>query len=286
LPLAATHASRCTDLNSHANATQPLNFPVHLVALSLFLFKIAVPPVLVAFMSLMARRFGPTIGGLMMGLPWMTGPVLFFLSMDRDAAYAVRACVGVELGTVAIAVFVLTYAAVSRVGPWFVALPSAATAFACAALASRQIELSLLQATGIAIAALLIAYDLIARPVAATPALRLPWWDIPARMTATFVLVAGIMISTEFLGPQLSGVVASYPVILTVVGSFTHHQLGRDAILRVLRGIALSLIGFAIFFCVVGTLTPSLGLVTAFAIAAAASISFSGSLILWSQRGG
>jgi hypothetical protein len=254
------------------------------VALSLYLFKIAVPPVLVAFMSLLARRFGPTIGGLMMGLPWMTGPVLFFLSMDRDAAYAVRACTGVELGTVAIAAFVVTYAIVSRVGPWFVCLPSAALAFAGTGVASRRIEIDLFTATGCAIAALLLAHAVIAKPQAAIPAVRLPWWDIPARMSATFALVAAIMTSAEYLGPQLSGVVASYPVILTVVGSFTHHQLGRDAILRVLRGIALSLIGFAIFFCVVGTFTPTLGLITAFALGAAASISFSGSLILWSRR--
>ena len=48
------------------------------------------------------------------------------------------------------------------------------------------------------------------------------------------------------LGPQLSGIVASYPVIVTVVGSFTHHQWGRDAVLRILRGMSLSLIGFVL----------------------------------------
>jgi hypothetical protein len=254
------------------------------VALSLYLVKIAVPPVLVALMSVIARRFGPSIGGLLMGLPWMTGPVVFFLALDRDAAYAVRACTGVELGTVAIAAFVLGYAFMSRFGPWFVALPAGAAAFAAAALATRGVEIALAPATAVAIATLIVAHFLIAKPAAPTPAVILPWWDIPARMLATFGLVAGIMGSSEFLGPQLSGVVASFPVILTVVGSFSHHQLGRDAVLRMHRGITISLIGFALFFFVIGSLTPTLGLALSFALGTLASLAFSGTLIALQGR--
>ena len=45
----------------------------------LFILKIAVTPLLVAAVSLAARRWGPTVGGLVMGLPWFTGPVLLVL---------------------------------------------------------------------------------------------------------------------------------------------------------------------------------------------------------------
>jgi hypothetical protein len=102
-------------------------------------------------------------------------------------------------------------------------------------------------------------------------------------MLVTFCLVAGIMISADRLGPQLSGIVASFPVILTVVGSFTHHQLGRDAILRVLRGISLSLIGFVLFFLVAGYGMPIVGFFPAFGLAALVSVSFSGMTILISR---
>ena len=46
----------------------------------------------------------------------------------------------------------------------------------------------------------------------------LPWWDIPARMAVTLMLVAVILSSADRLGPQLSGVVSTYPVILIVIG--------------------------------------------------------------------
>ena len=49
---------------------------------------------------------------------------------------------------------------------------------------------------------------------------------------------------------------STFPVILTVVGAFTHHQAGLDAVLRLLRGISLSLIGFCAFFAVVGYALP------------------------------
>ena len=38
---------------------------------------------LVAIISLVSRWSGPTIGGLLMGLPWMTGPLLIFLALVR-----------------------------------------------------------------------------------------------------------------------------------------------------------------------------------------------------------
>jgi hypothetical protein len=254
------------------------------VLLSIFLFKVAVPPVLVAFMSLIARRFGPTVGGLLMGLPWMTGPVVMFLSFGKDADFALRSCTGVALGTLSISAFILGYAAAARLAPWPLALASGVSAFAAMAWLIHDVALDLWQAGAAGVAGLIATFLLLPRPNGITPPLVLPWWDIPARMSATFALVAGIMLSVDVLGPQLSGIVASYPVILTVVGSFTHHQLGRDANLRVLRGISLSLIGFVLFFVTAGYGSPAFGFAPAFAMAALVSVSFSSLMILANGR--
>ncbi len=254
------------------------------MSLSLFIFKVAVPPVLVALMSLIARRWGPTIGGLVMGLPWMTGPVLFFLALDKGSDFAVGAAIGVELGVLCIVAFILGFGLTARFAPWFVALPTAAASFAGAALVTRHLDLPLGLATLAGIAALLSAYVLLPKPRGEPRAAKLPTWDIPARMAVTFALVAAILFSADRLGPQLSGIVSSYPVILTVVGSFTLHQTGYDALLRVLRGISLSLIGFCVFFAVVGWTLPTAGLSWSFLFAAMASVSVSAGLIAVSRR--
>lgn len=103
-------------------------------------------------------------------------------------------------------------------------------------------------------------------------------------MLATFLLVAAIMSSADRLGPQLSGLVSTYPVILVVVGCFTHHQWGVDALWRVQRGLTVSLANFIVFFLVVGLTLPSVGVVPSFLLAAATALVTSAMLIQWNRR--
>jgi hypothetical protein len=101
---------------------------------------------------------------------------------------------------------------------------------------------------------------------------------------ATFALVSVIMISVDLLGPQRSGLLASFPVILTVIGAFTHRQQGQDGLLRMLRGFSLSLLAFTGFFVTVSAVTPLHGQFAAYAAAAVVALTISGGLILWSRR--
>jgi len=250
----------------------------------LFLLKIAVPPILVALMSLAARRWGPTVGGLLMGLPWMTGPVLFFLGLDKGGEFAVAASSGIQLGVVCICAFMLAYSATSIVAPWPFCLAAATIAFWVVGGIVQSEPIPLVPAAAAALASIVATYYLLPWPRAPGTPAPLPWWDIPARMATTFLLVALIMLSADRLGPQLSGLVSTYPVILIVVGSFTHHQWGVDAVWRVQRGLAVSLTNFIAFFLVVGLTLPTVGVVPAFVLAAATALATSSLLIAFNRR--
>ena len=245
------------------------------------LARIAVPPILVAIMSLAARRWGPTIGGLIMGLPWMTGPVLFFLTLDKGIDFAVRACTGIELAVWSMAFFMLGFGVVSRFAAWPLCLLAAIVGYFGSAYFTQALDVPLWIAVAGAIAALLLTILLLPKPKTNAFPGRLPWWDIPARMAATFVLVAGIVLSADVLGPQRSGIIASFPVIMTVIGTFTHSQWGSDAVLRVLLGLSKSLFGFVFFFAVLGTTMPALGLIPSYLVASAVALAVSAGLILW-----
>lgn len=247
------------------------------------LLRIAIPPVLVALMSLAARRWGPTIGGLIMGLPWMTGPVLFFLALDKGTDFAVAACTGVELAVWGMSAFILTYGVASRWAPWPFCIAAALSAYFATAHLTQSLNIPLWAAASGGAVSLIACFLLLPKPKSAAVPGRLPWWDIPARMIATFCLVAVIMLSADRLGPRLSGIVASYPVILTVIGSFTHQQWGRDAVLRVLRGITLSLLAFVGFFVVIGYALPEYGLVPSFGLAAITAVAISAAFITWNN---
>ncbi len=247
------------------------------------LLKIAVPPVLVALMSLAARRWGPTVGGLIMGLPWMTGPVLLFLALDKGPDFAVRAAVGTQMAVWSMCGFILAFGIVSARAPWWASLAAALVAFFASAWALGDVDVGLFGSALIAASLLIGTFLVLPKPRTDAAPDALPWWDIPARMVCTFLLVAAIMLSADRLGGRLSGTVSSYPVILTVIGSFTHHQWGRDALLRVLRGISLSLLSFVAFFLVVGGLIHQLGAIAAYAVATPAAIAVSIALVVWNR---
>jgi len=103
-------------------------------------------------------------------------------------------------------------------------------------------------------------------------------------MLTTFALVAIIMLSADVLGPRLSGIVSTYPAMVSVVGAFTHRQWGRDAVRHMLRGLTLSLLVFVVFFLTVGIGLPLLGLVPSFALAAALVLAIDAILLVAMRR--
>jgi hypothetical protein len=256
----------------------------------LLLLKIAVTPLMVAAVSLVARRWGPTAGGLLMGLPWFTGPVLFVLVLDRGAEFGVAAAIGVELGVMCISAFMLAYGLLAAVARWPLSLAGAVAAFFAGALAVTEPSLQpwitpnavppLWAAAGLGVASLGAVLALVPRPRGETKLQAPPWWDIPARMAAAGAIVTAVVVSADALGPRLAGVLSTYPVIVTVVGTFTHHRSGPDAVRRVLRGVAASLVGFVAFFLIVGLTLPALGLLLAYALAVLATLAVTAGLVV------
>ena len=75
----------------------------------------------------------------------------------------------------------------------------------------------------------------------------------------------------------------AYPVAITVVLTFTHAQLGRDAALAMLRGIVLSWIAFASCFLAIGLSLEALGVAMAICLGILAAVATS-FLVIWMDR--
>src|SRR3954468_7151692 len=104
----------------------------------LLLIKLTLAPLLVAAATLVARRWGPRVGGLFVGLPLTTGPIFLFLALDQGLDFAARATVGILSGLVGLAAFALAYAAASCRISWVGSLALAAVAFFAASAAIGQ----------------------------------------------------------------------------------------------------------------------------------------------------
>lgn len=141
----------------------------------------------------------------------------------------------------------------------------------------------LIEAGLVAWAALALAASLIRRRdndgMAAPP----PWWDLWVRMLAAAALTPAITEAAGRLGPVLIGIVGTYPVVIAVVMTFTHAQLGRDAALAMARGSVLSWMAFASCFVAIGLSLTTLGLAIAVSLGVLAA-AVTSVLVLWVDR--
>lgn len=216
-------------------------------AMDLLAFKLVGSPLLLLAASLAARRWGESVGGLIVGLPLTSGPISFFLALERGPAFAQQATAGSLVATTAQAAFGLAYCTMARRG-WVPALAGAVLAFAAVAWP--------LQAGGWVQAALFpLACAAIAAALAWSPragternAPRPVWWDLPARMALMVALVVGVTALAPALGPQASGVLAAFPFMGLILGVWAHRSAGPGAAQDVMRGMVAGLLAFAVFF--------------------------------------
>ena len=77
-----------------------------------------------------ARRWGLEVGGWLVGIPFTSAPVTFFLAIGPGPHFATQASVGIMAGTLSQAAFALAYAWCARWWRWGVCLGAATAAFA------------------------------------------------------------------------------------------------------------------------------------------------------------
>jgi hypothetical protein len=238
---------------------------------SLLALKLVLTPVLIAAASLAGRRWGHAVSGWLVGFPWTTGPVAFFVALERSTSFATATALGALAATIAEAAFALAYAHVARRAPWPVALAAATVAFGVMAIALQEPALTIMPATVAVFVALAVALRLMPRAVGAATPPPPPRWDLPVRMVIATVLVFAITESAAVLGPRWSGTLAAFPLYAAILTVFAH-QAGSAPAVEVLRGLLWGLFGFAGFFLVLAALIERAGIAAAFVAASATAV--------------
>jgi hypothetical protein len=248
----------------------------------MLLLKLTLAPLLVGAATLAVRKWGPRVGGLLLGLPLTTGPIFLFLAVDQGPHFAAVATVGILFGLIGLAAFAVAYAAASSRTGWVASLASGTAAFFAFSSAARLLESDVVIAGLAAWLALVIAVSLVRRPEQGTVPTAPPWWDLSVRMLAVAALTLAITAAAERLGPVLSGIVGTYPVAISVMMTFTHAQIGRNAVLAMLRGNVLSWLSFTSCFLAIGLSLEPLGIAVAIGLGALAAVATS-VLVLWAD---
>ncbi len=215
----------------------------------LLIFKLTVTPLLLLGASLASRRWGEAIGGFLVGLPLTSGPISVFLALEHGPAFAAQATSGSLSATAAQAWFCIVYSWMASRG-WVTALATACVVFACISGELQWTGLAPLWLFLLAIAGLFLALILIPRSPVRAERVVSPWWDLPVRMVLITVFVVMVTLVAPYVGPRLSGILASIPFMAIILTVFAHRMLGDLAAAQVMRGMAAALFGFAVFFYV------------------------------------
>ncbi len=253
--------------------------------LALLATKLLLAPAFVVCASLAARRFGPRVGGLIAGLPVVAGPILLVYALAHGRAFAAGAAAGTLLGLVSLIAFVVVYARLAGRVSWAASMLAGWLAFALATVAFSAVSLPAGAALGLAGAGLLAGLASLPRPGSRPRGHRAPpAWDLPLRAGCALALVLTLTAVAGWLGPQLSGLLAPFPIIATVLATFTHAQRGTDELLRLLRGLVSGFGAFALFCFTLAISLRRLDTPSAFALATGLALLVQGGALVLTGR--
>lgn len=127
-------------------------------------------------------------------------------------------------------------------------------------------------ALALAVAGVLAGFVALPHPCEAESAHVPPSWDLPLRAACAAALVVTLSAVSGWLGPQLSGLLAPFPIIATVLATFTHAQRGVDDVRRMSRGMVAGFCAFALFCFTLSVTLRTLDIATSFAVATAIAV--------------
>lgn len=231
--------------------------------------KLLLAPALIAAATLVTRRYGLRVGGLIATLPAAAGPILLVLALQEGEAFTADAAQSAMLGIIALNAFIVVYCLVCRRANWAISLLVGWAAFFVTIAPLQAVhpnaEISLLAAFAANTLTLFIVGKMpIDEPVAIPNP---PAWDIPARALSAVVMIVVITGLAAALGPDLTGLLTPFPIIASVLAAFTHASGGPDATIQLTRAFSIGLYSFAVFFYVLATQLVTLGIAMGFVVA-------------------
>jgi hypothetical protein len=249
--------------------------------------KLILTPLLIASASLAGRRWGALLSGWLIALPLTSGPIALFIALELGAPAGANAATGALVGATAQVAFAGGYSLGSRRWGWRGALGTASAGYVLGAVVLATVVPPyppVLYVLALASIVVGLTFVRVKRPDAPLIVVRPGRWDIPARAAVATTLVLAISALAPVIGGHAAGIIATYPVYISVLTSFAHRLAGPVQAIGVVRGLLLGLPGFSTFFLVVASTLPAWPIAAAFGLALGAAVTINLSILLVSVR--
>jgi hypothetical protein len=252
--------------------------------MNILVLKLIMAPLIIGSASLAGRRWGSAVSGWLVGMPLTTGPVVFFLALSHDAAFASRAALGVLSGGFSLVIYALSYAWLATRFRWYVAISGSLLVFAASTILLEKASFPLVPLFVAVTAAIYLGIRLMPKeshvPVHDEKPGR---WDLPARVLIGTSFILFLTGSAPLLGARLTGLLGTFPLYVSILSIFAQRQQGPAAAAHVQRGLLYGMFAFAGFFLTLGLLIERAGIGWSFIAATLVALAIQGSS-LWVLR--
>ncbi len=254
-----------------------------LTVLVLLVVKMAITAGFVVVSSVVTERAGPVIGALISTLPVSAGPGYVFLSLDHDTAFLAQAATASLAINAATGVYMLIYVALAQRAPLLVSLPAGLGVWVLLAIGMRGLDLTITQAVIANVVVYAVCIPLVARfRHAAMPVVTRRWYDIPLRAAMVATLVAIVVTVSSRVGATISGMIATFPIVLTSLVLILHPRIGGPATAAVIANGLWGLLGFGAALLALHLTVVPLGAPAALSLGLAVAVMWN--LVTWIIR--
>lgn len=215
---------------------------------SIIIYKLLTVPAAILITTLLVKKFGAFVGGVFAGLPIFSGPISFFIALEQGVDFAVLSSYNSMIGLIGCMATALAYVWVAYFGGrWWLALFFAHAGYFSVAFSFHYLpEFSLFVILFANFSCLFVSL-FFPRPKLENYKTIRPHWIVWIQVIFGTFMVYSVTEAAALLGPDWSGTMACFPVMITVLAPFTHVANGVYTTVNVLRGFVAGWLGTAVF---------------------------------------
>lgn len=248
--------------------------------------KMAVAAGFVIAATIVAERAGAFIGSLIVTLPISTGPAYVFLALDHDADFVARAALTSVINNVPTLLYAATFVLLAQRSGAAVSVASGLLVWFVCTFLLFQMSWDVLPAVALNVVVTTILFFVVRRfRDAPMPRLPLRWFDILIRAVIVGVLIGAVVALSFIIGPELTGILASFPATVTSTMFILHRRVGGKATAAVMAHSLIGLLGFSLCMVVLYLTAAPLGAPLALCLALAFSVSWNTAVLLLRKAG-
>jgi hypothetical protein len=234
--------------------------------------KLVLVPAFLLLVSLASKRWGPGVAGWLAGLPIVTGPILFFLALERGAEFAAPAAAASLSAVFASVSFSVVYSHACLRLHWAISSAMALCAWLAAAWLLAWLPATAFGSLAVALGTLVAAPRLFPRTALQPQRRAISGAELATRVLAGAALTLFVTAVAAAIGTAWSGLLAVFPILGLVLAVFSHRTQGPTFAVALLRAMPMGLYSFAAFCFTFSVSVAHMGLPVALSAATLISL--------------